>query len=374
MNETLFKVNNRGQLQSWTIEVEGDKFRTTEGLVGGAQTTSKWTVAKAKNVGRANSTSPEEQAILEAAAKFQKQIDKGYRTTAEDARSVDEFSPMLAHKWDDHGAKCEFPVASQPKLDGIRCVAKKDGLKTRNGKPITSCPHIEEALRPIFEQYPDAIFDGELYNHDLKEDFNKIISLVRKTKSTEADIEEARKVVQYHIYDFLPLGSKSCRFSFDTRHEMLQQLFFRSSNLRIADSLRHVDTVFLDNQERIDKVYGEYLNEGYEGQMIRVINSPYEQKRSKGLLKRKEFVDIECAILDIEEGAGNRSGMMGRVQLELPNGTKFAASARGSHDYFAELLANKDNYIGKFATVRYQNLTPDGVPRFPVMIAVRDYE
>lgn len=373
----LYKRSKNEKIQQWSIEIEGGRFRTTEGFIDGAQTTSEWTVCAGKSIGKANETSPEQQAAKEVTAKIQKQKSKGYTDKVEDVDSAKKkIDPMLAHKWDDHKdyALSRGSVASQPKLDGIRCEVKREGLFTRNGKPILTAPHIHQELLKALDRLPAGfVLDGELYNHELKEDFNKIASLVRKQNPNEEELTEAEKVLQFHWYDIddsvLP---KEKQEPFVTRNAAIYNLC-RNSDLNLKYA-KMVPTEFLGGPtnlllERMDLIYGVYLEEGYEGQMIRVSESTYQAGRTKDLLKRKEFQDGEFTIIDIEEGVGNRSGMMGRIKFE-----GFDSNARGSHEYFRELLKNKKKYIGKQATVRYQNLTPDGKPRFPVMVAIRNYE
>lgn len=203
--------------------------------------------------------------------------------------------------------------------------------------------------------------DGELYNHLLKEDFNEIVSIVRKSKLTEEDLLKSKSLLQYHIYD---LDIEDLLFG--ARTAVLESLF--DEHIKY---LKLVPTQFTNQLESLDLYCATYLADGYEGQMVRLSDSNYENSRSKNLLKRKEFMDEEFEIIDIEEGLGNRSGMMGRIKFKMKNGKQFDSNARGSHEYFRELLINKTKYIGKFATVRFQNYTEDGSLRFPVMIAVR---
>ena len=368
--KTLYKRAKNGKIQQWTIEVQGDKYRTHEGYVDGQITTSKWTVCTAKNVGKSNEVTAEQQAVREATSKWKKKQERGYVQDIAFIDSVHIIEPMLAHKWRDYENKIgdDEPLASQPKLDGIRCIGTKAGLFTRKGKRIVAVPHIEQEVKKILEGLPENYYlDGELYNHELKDDFNKITSIVRKQKPTEKDIELAESLMQYHIYDIDAPGS------FAQRYQSLIHLLATPSKF-----IKRVETTFLVNktdtrpcsqETLLDELYQQYLEQGYEGQIIRLSNSEYKNGRSKSLLKRKEFIDQEFTIVDIEEGTGNRSGMMGRIKFD-----GFDANARGSHDYWKELLVNKENYIGKQATVRFQNWTPDGKPRFPVVVAIRDYE
>lgn len=371
MRSTLYKKSKTGKIQQWIIEAQGRRFRTVEGFVDGAQTSTEWTECIEKNSGRANATTPEEQALKEAEARIKKQKDKGWTENIDDVNKGLEICPMLAHKWSDHKEWMlnQSLIAMQPKLDGIRCIATKDGLFTRTGKPIVAVPHILEEIQRVYATglVPEGVkFDGELYNHDYKDDFNAIVSIVRKQKVTEEDIAKAEASLQYHVYD-LDMPDNSFLY----RSNLLTALLANTNS-----SIQIVETSFLASNEQgqydfnvIESTYQRFLEEGYEGQMFRSALSLYDHNRSKSLLKRKEFIDEEFTIVDIEEGRGNRSGMMGRIRFET-----FDANARGTHEFFKDLLLNKEQYIGKKATVRYQNLSADGIPRFPVVVAIRDYE
>ncbi len=123
----------------------------------------------------------------------------------------------------------------------------------------------------------------------------------------------------------------------------------------------------------MDGYYENYLNDGYEGQMIR-LDEGYENKRSKRLLKRKEFIDEEYEILGVVEGEGNRAGTAGFMEFSSKGGKSFRSNIKGDFGYLGELLKKKKSLIGKKATIKYFNLTPDGIPRFPYVTAIRDYE
>ena len=206
---TLFSRASTGALREWTIEYSDTAYRTHSGQVEGKITTSKWYDVKATNVGRANERNVAQQAEFEAQAKWQKKLDAGY-TTDKNAvdTSVKFIEPTLAKKWEDRHDKVQYPVFSQPKLDGMRAVITKDGAKSRNGKPWVTIPHILKSLEPVFKAFPDLILDGELYNHEYKEDFNKICSLAKRTKPTEADLEESAEKLQFHWYDIADPNKK----------------------------------------------------------------------------------------------------------------------------------------------------------------------
>jgi DNA ligase-1 len=360
--ETIYKKTKTGATQEWTIEVSDNRYRTHSGQVGGQITTNAWTVVYGKNEGKANGTTDNEQALKEAIAKRTKKLESGY---FEDVNNINEqqyFEPMLAAKWEDYKDKIQYPIYSQAKLDGIRCIVTKDGMFSRNGKPIISAPHIIDSLRNLFVVNPDLIFDGELYADKFANDFNTIVSLVKKTKPTDADLAESKRQIEYHIYD-LPSSKKN----FLHRAYDLGILF--ETYLEMGKFCRLVDTRKAENEEMVMEQYGLLVEAGYEGQILR-LDAPYENKRSKSLLKHKSFIDEEFQILDIVEGEGNRSGTAGYMVFNTGEGKRFKSNVKGTWDETAEMLKNKNQLIGKQATIKYFNLTPDGIPRFPYVINI----
>lgn len=360
---TLYHLTSLGQTQTWRIETAGVRYRTVEGLLGGVLTTSAWTKCSPKNVGRANETTGREQAEREAAARHQRKIDSGYH---EDQASIGKarfFEPMLAHTWTED-MDLTVIVASQPKLDGVRCIATKDGLFTRGGKPIVAAPHVWKAVQPLFAATPTLVLDGELYNHDLKDDFNRIVSLVKKTKPTVHDLINSLTEVQYWVYDLFdeaaPADSYMARLS-------------RLRMLRIDQPVYRVPTALASERHTLDALYDQYLKDGYEGQMIR-LNASYEHKRSRHLLKRKTFIDSEFELVDLEAGRGGAAHRAARAILKTDAGITFEVGIIGSHAYATQLLTDRAKLVGRRATVIYQNLTPAGVPRFAKLKAIRDYE
>jgi len=363
--KTLYKRTTVGKIQEWRVEVDGNKFRTISGQQNGKQVTSEWTVCAGKNIGKANETSPEDQAAKEALAKWTKKTEKHYSVDI-GAIDTDKFRKvMLAKKWDDY-PELARDAYSQPKLDGIRCVVNKDGMWTRQGKPILAAPHVFEALKSEFEREPNMEFDGELYTNALKDDFNKIVSLAKKAKPTEENLAESAEHLQYWIYD-LPHNNKDFKFRSAYLKEIVGDL-----NRCGMSCLVYVPTSPVHNKAHLDELYQGYLAAGMEGQMIRKGDSLYEGKRSKNLLKRKEFQDEEFEIVSLNEGIGNYSGMVKSVSFVTDTGIEFDTGIKGNQDYLEELFKDPDSYVGKLATVRYQNLTPDGKPRFGVCYQIWD--
>ena len=362
--QTLIKRRSDGGIQEWSIEVTANAFRVTSGKRNGKKVINEWTYCKGKNKGKSNETTDEQQAQLEAKAKWDKKLAADY---ALESQSVDDLGftkPMLAKDWNDYADKVEFPVYTQPKLDGIRCIATKDGLKSRTGKDIVSVPHIFESLRPFFEEYPDVVLDGELYCDKFDNDFNAICHHVRRTNVTEESLEKA-KVIEYHVYDVVDSTMK-----FSDRKNFIIYSFVQAG---VGGNVIPVETELVTDKETLDKLYCVWLHLCYEGQMIR-LNEPYENKRSKTLLKRKDFQDAEYTILGWKEGIGNRAGTIGHLNFETDDGVTFKSNVKGNFEYVADLLKQGDSLIGKEATIKFFQLTPDGVPRFPYVIAIRDYE
>lgn len=362
MNRTLYKRDNNRNIRVWSMELGWNNddvagHRSHTGIKDGAIVISEWKTTSPKNAGKTNGTNSREQAEAEIAALYIQKLDRGYFDKETDVDGFDKFKPMLAEKYEDITINFDAKgrsneIYSQPKLDGIRCIARKDGLWSRQGKEIVSCPHIEAELKVFFDKYPNAVIDGELYNHQLRDDFNKITSLVRKSKLKPEDYEESARLVQYHIYDCYRDDVFEGRFNF------LMTMGFK-------EPIVYVKTHLIQDQESLDNIYGQYLEDGFEGQMVR-INKEYQMKRSKYLLKRKEFITEEFKVIAVEEGQGNWSGHVKRFILEMPNGTTCGAGVRGNQETLHKLFESKET--PDWATMRYFNLTPDGVPRFPVVI------
>lgn len=375
--ESLFNVRSDGATHQWLIQVIGNQYRTISGLVAGKKVTSAWTTCGGKNEGRSNATSPAGQAKAEAEALFQKKLDKGYRTLKdmrEKGSAPKFFKPMLAKNFEDYEEEIaesfrpDLPQSllfSQPKLDGIRCVATKDGLFSRNGKPILSAPHIIKQLASFFDVNPAIVLDGELYTHKFADNFNKIVSIAKKTKPTAEDIAQSAKHLEYHIYDLFDRDYPLVKFS--KRAKQVQFVCEKGDR----KSVKWVETTQVNSTTECDQLFSQYLQDGYEGQMLRQ-NAPYENKRSKNLIKRKVFTDCEFLVRAVLEGVGNREGMAGSLLFKTDKGKKFTAAVMGTNEYRKQLLADPKKVIGKKATVKFFQWTPDGLPRFPVVKIIHD--
>lgn len=367
MIPTIYKRTSTGKIQTWTIDIDGNKYRTVSGQQDGKKVTSEWTVCAGKNIGRSNETTPGAQALAEAKAKLQRKLESEYKLSIDDVDSIDFKTPMLANEF--KADEVEFPVYAQPKLDGMRCIASVNGLLSRKNKPIKSSPHVSEALAKIFKEHPELELDGELYNHELKDNFDELISVVKQLKPTEADLQKSKEYIRYYVYDI-----RDSKLNFAKRTALLKKLVKRINSEYIV----FVETAAVTTKEELDSLYNFWLEEGYEGQMIRT-DTPYEFKRTNALLKRKEFITDEFEIVDVIEGKGNRSGMAGKVVFKLHKPTTDGketceANPKGGFTFYKRLLKQREYAIGKMATIEFQNYTPKGSLRFPKMLTIRDYE
>ena len=281
------------------------------------------------------------------------------------------IKPMLAHKFDINRVDYTQPEGYyiQPKLDGIRCVFTANGAWSRNDKKFMNLKHIEMALKPFFEQQPDVVLDGELYNHKLKHDFEKIVSLVRKQKPTEEDRRNAQHLIQFHVYDY---------FSMDSHYENYQT---RMHNLNVADfygpCIKHVPSYRVrKHEEALNMHCDAFLSNGYEGSILRDGSALYKHGRSYGLMKFKDFSDTEATIVGYEIGKGKRTGTLGKFLMMDDDGNRFGCPPGKGYNYkdLKNILENIQDYIGQRATFTYFQRTNAGSYRHPLFKCIRNYE
>ena len=283
------------------------------------------------------------------------------------------IKPMLAHKFNPD--KAVFPALLQPKLDGVRCVFTKEGAFSRTGKEFKNVDHIKETLKPLFKKYPYIRLDGELYNHKLKEDFEKSISLVRKTKPTFEHRKEAEKLVQYHIYDIVPLEHVKSA-TYEERLDRLIDIVHANNLFLNMKHVRTVGTHWVNSLEDAKDIHNKALKAGYEGSIYRNPDGIYKGTRSWDLMKFKDFHDAEARIVGYEVGKGKREGTLGKFIMKDEDGNEFGCPPGKGYDYtqMATMLNNIHLYIGKIATFTYFQRTQAGSYRHPLYKCIRDYE
>jgi ATP-dependent DNA ligase len=424
-----------GKVKQWRVRVEATKeghglIITEYGYEGGAVQRDEKVVEEGKNIGKKNETTPLQQAILEARSVWNKKKASGYVEAASAAsapstsaapsgaasaastpksrrlirKSVVEESPaggagrpsasasasaaasasiaagraseitesvplpMLAHKWPEKAKYVTFPCYVQPKFDGTRTVAVcglKLGIPCLFSRQRKAYPHLEH-IQAVVRQLPKGLLlDGELYRHDM--DFQEIVGTVKKKTLTKAD-EAKHGLIQLHCYDLVDTEKP-----FEERFALLKKVFSEHKKV-IGDVLVLCPTEKVAKKEDLQAKHDAYVADGYEGLMVRNIGGLYDVgNRSTDLLKMKEFQDDEFEIIGFQEGEGGDKGLV-IWRCKTKAGKEFSCRPRGTHEVRAELFKHGKEYVGKMLTVRFQELTADGIPRFPVGIAVRDYE
>ena len=278
------------------------------------------------------------------------------------------IQPMLAYKVGKKEIDYTMPVYLQPKLDGVRCIITKDGCFTRTGKQWLNVDHIEAALKRFFIDKPDVVLDGELYNHDLRNDFEKIISLVRKTKPTDDDREEAAELVQFYCYDVINQAN------YDIRYGSIREWFWSYGFYNHKSIIVSENNLVLSHDEAL-LLHSGNLARGYEGSILR-LNKPYECKRSYNLQKFKDFHDAEATIIGYVEGKGKRAGTLGKFIMQDDDGIEFGCPPGKGYTYadLTYILQNINNYMSKRATFTYFERTKAQSYRHPHYKTLRNYE
>ena len=282
--------------------------------------------------------------------------------------------PMLAYPVSDKPINYDNKVFMQPKLDGVRCIIQAEKLPfdmgydvvaySRTGKQWKNIDHILFNLKPWFQLNPDVILDGELYNHDLKDDFEKIISLVRKQKPTDIDALESADMVQFHCYDIIDETK-----TFEERNRFIQQVLPRNY------CVHHVKTQAVGNETLAKVIHQQNLDNGYEGSILRT-NDIYKCGRSWSLRKFKDFSDAEATIIGYLDGKGKRTGTLGKFIMQDDEGMEFGCPPGKGYTYkdLANMLDNIGDYIGQRATFTFFERTKAGSYRHPLFKCIRNYE
>ena len=295
------------------------------------------------------------------------------------------YKPMLAYKADKKPItlrEWKEGIHMQPKLDGVRCLIQysiwnespdkpRVMAYSRTGKEWKNIDHILQELEPFFKRFPHVVLDGELYNHDLRRDFEKIISLVRKTKPTEADRQESKEKVQFHCYDFVNAQQHGViSHNFDRRNDFLWMEFTNGYN-----SIKTLDFEVVHSERIAGFYHTRNLECGYEGSILRK-NALYECKRSYNLQKYKDFHDAEATIVGYVPGKGKRTGTIGKFLMRDDKGIEFGCPPGKGYDYkdMADMLENIEDYVGQTATFTYFERTRANSYRHPHFKCLRNYE
>ena len=352
MEETVLYIkDNKGALREWGIQFDGEDIVIRHGQVGGSMQYQREFVAEGKAA-----RTLEEQIDSRIQSRINKQLDKGYVSSINEAASRDRPlntmglpKPMLAHKLRDVRNINYTGAIAQPKFDGNRCLIYcEDGINkaySRNGKPVTAIKHILQDIQ--LEE--GMILDGELYCHGYP--LQTIVSWIKREQ------EETLKL-KYHLYDIVAPD-----LAYKARSEVIR-------TLPLGKSISPVYGDPIGSHEALIEAFRRYRGQGYEGAILRWGDFGYEDgKRSKSLVKVKEWQDDEFVVIDILRSSDDWAILVCELS---DSGKTFRVSAPGSITEKQVVLDNRDRYIGRSVTVEYANLTKDGVPFHPVATHWRD--
>ena len=311
--------NDRERFTDIHVEDLGDgtaDIVKTSGMVGSDKVT----------VSRTNVKTGYEKALTRAQTMWNNENTKGT-----------QILPMLANKWEDRKKYISTPFYVQPKLDGVRLLVSNKGCFSRTGKPVKGVDHLSKGLKE------GEWLDGECYDPDMS--FEDITSAFKTNPAS----------LKFYVFDY-----------FDTNQPDLP---FTERMKKVT-----VETQLVHNEAAVKKYHDTFVEQGHEGVMIRDRNSTYEVgKRSNYLLKYKEFQTEEYEITGAKTGHGRDADAVVWV-CKTQDGQEFTVRPEGTIAQREEHYKNHKKYLGKMLTVRFQNLTALGVPRFPVGVCIRDYE
>ena len=364
--QIVYKKTSTGKIQQWRAWVEP----TTTGFllkVESGQTDGKLTETAGQVIdeGKQKRTA-QEQAIFEANSKLNKKRDEAYYDTIESAQNEVKLLPMLAHPFTKRKHNIDYPAIVQRKFDGVRCLARlnSDGTVTLLSRKGKEYPHLNHIKADVAANNSDTnlVLDGELYSDTLT--FQELVGLVKRVTLKPGNDEQMLEV-SLRVYDCVELNNEA---DFTDRYQTITNLTEGAEYLSLVENVR------VSTESEIHAAQAQFVEEGYEGAMVRNLTGAYAiGKRSANLQKVKTFLDGEYPIVGFTQGTGGETGCV-IWECSTPDGQTFRVRPRGTQEDRKVLFQNGSNYIGQQLTVRYQELTDDGVPRFPVGIAIRNYE
>lgn len=371
--DTIYAMSSTGKVKMWSARVYAadDKvfMEITHGYSDGKKQVDTKEIKEGKNIGKSNETTTFDQAVSEAQSKMNKKTDEGYTKEIPTGSKDTTLLPMLALKFQDREADIVYPCFVQPKLNGVRCLKVGDTYMSRKGKPFTTLAHMDTDTK-LFNEFVGCYADGEVFSPDMN--FQEVIRAVKKYR------DGVSEQLQYWIYDIVNEDK-----DFLNRTHTIQNFFDRNKNatvningiiIRKFNNLIEVPTHVVQTKKELMEWHKKFTEAGFEGTIIRNYKGGYVLKhRSKNLQKYKDFIDAEYKIVGCHEGTGNDIGTV-IFECVTNAGTIFSVRPRGSRELRREWLKDIDKIKGKELTIRYQNLSEDGVPIFPVGLAIRDYE
>lgn len=370
------KPGERGKPIFHRYLLEGNKVTYEWGTVGGAVQSETRVFSEGKNIGKANEKSPEQCCFEDTITRARKKFEKGYQFIEGEDLVMGNMNktvnladteipkPMLALVYNEHPKKFDGVgmVYVQPKLDGNRCLINRftGKMYSRSRKEISHLPEIGKAVVDACAHLPNFVewVDGELYAHNMT--FNDIQTALRRWKHVDKEgTKELQEKIRFHVFDVV------ADLKWSDRLDLLDHIDENALIERVPTAL-----IKLDDLESFHK---SFIDQGYEGIIIRKDGIGYEQKRSASLFKHKTFMDIEGTVIGYNAEEHDPS-KLGSLIIQLKEGTVDARPAMTA-EMKAHIWANQDKFLGLTATLKFQELdAKTGIPRFPVLKAFREKE
>ena len=373
MKQELYKKTKTGATQHFILELRWDDGGTwdviiSKGQINGRYQTDCYPFASGKNLGKANETTAKEQAEVYMNGRINELRDEGYKDTIEQTKTKYKTDSsgrklvMLASK--NHG-KVKFPCYVQRKYDGMRCATSREYftnvkdffgdaypvMRTRNGKILNHLNHLLKQVKILGQGYE---LDGELYCHG--KTLREIISMVKREQPENVKI-------QYRVYDVI---------SDEPQWKRLKNAKWATK--LCGPDIQFVPTYKCNNWEEVRELFGKFIEEGYEGAIIRNPDGLYEcGYRSNSLIKYKKFIDEEFEVISANEATGRDKGTIIFV-CKTKKGKEFRVRPQGTREERRKWWDTWSEFVGKKLTVRHVGYTEYGIPFHPVGIAIRDYE
>ena len=365
---TLYGKDTSGKIKQWSASIYTKdsvaQYVVEYGQVDGKLQTTHRDFTEGKNIGKKNETTPLEQCCSEIQKKWADKKEKERYTEDDQSKEVGtKIFPMLAHVYDPKSKTkvknpIVYPCFVQPKLDGLRClIYMADGkiiTQSRTGGIFTTMDHITTGLKPFFDLQPTVILDGELYTNQYP--FEELVGLIKRKNVDDPRIRE----VHFHIYDIVsPKGYAERRqFILDNQH-----LFPATFEIVKTEEATTVDD--------FKTKFTEYVQEGYEGIMLRNKKGAYVNNRSHDLQKYKEFEEDEFRIVGFREAEGRDAGTV-IWRCATKTGDEFDCRPVGSVEHRKQLFQNAQANVGRMLTIKFQELSEKGIPRFLSGKSIRD--
>lgn len=352
----LYQKDSKNNIKEWKIKVVENKILIEYGLINGKKRNLVSSINSGKNIGKKNETSKDEQAIKEAMTKWNNKKNNGYTEIKPDINVNlivhDQIRPMLALDYSKRFNDIVEPFYVQPKLDGVRALFMNGRFYSRINKEYEGLEHIKNEIGDrIKKNIP--ILDGELYSDTLT--FQELISRIKNPKLCQLE-------VKYNVYDIVKDEP------FKDRYKWILNNLYNFSTVNI------VETHIINRKDEINNMHDKYVKDGYEGIMIRNMDGLYKKDyRCKDLQKFKKFKEDEYEIIGFREGQNTEKGCVVWI-CKTEEEKEFSVRPEGTQNMRKEYFKNGEKSIGKKLTVKYQELTDNNIPRFPVGKSIRDFE